>query len=208
VSAASATAWRPAADAGLFERTAQALLGVGVALVSAYVMLRALGVLPPGALLPQRAADGPALGWIEQLPTWGRTAAAGGALLVGLTALAVTLSVRNGRRSEARGGVHVLEADERGLILVAHEGIESLARAAVARTPGVVESDVRVRSRGDGVSLVVDIGVVELADVRKAGLAARDRAVEAAKKLAGLVVRDVQVRVEVLSPEELGRAVL
>jgi hypothetical protein len=180
-----------------------------LALLAAYVFLRTLGAVSADATLPIERVAGALLSWIDALPSaQARLLAAGTALAVGL--LSLTAMAWRGRSGSPLAGewLHVLEADERGIILVANNGIESVVASAVESTPGVFEASAEARPSGRGVSLIVDIAVLEGADVRRAGLGARARAIEAVERLVGLDVHKVRVRVDVLSAEQLGRTVL
>lgn len=184
------------------------LLLVLLAIAAAAVFLSALGVVQAERMVPDEVLRERLLGWLVEGPAWVRAATASVALGVGLLAL-WGLSRRISASPSGTPNVHVLMADELGVVVVAREGVEGVARQAVGGAAGVVEADVRVRSRGaDAVGLVVHAVVLPGADLQRAGAQARDRAREAVERLVGLRVHEVAVQLEVIAPEDLERTVL
>jgi len=190
------------------------LLLLVVAAAAAAAFLLAIGLVDASRLIADEGLRETLLGWTTGTGNaWTRAAVASGSLLVGLLALwGIIRRLTPGgapRGAQTQSAVHVLVADDLGVVLVAREGIEGIARQAVQGATGVIDAEVQVRSRGpDAVGLKVDALVLPGADLQRAGAQARDRAREAVERLVGLGVQEVSVRLEVVEPEELERTVL
>lgn len=179
---------------------------LAVAGIAAVMFLLALGFADPAQIMPDTQLRARLLGWLDG-PLWVKLVTAGGSLLVGLVSLWALLR-RFGSRPAPSPRVHVLSADEQGVILVAREGISEVAETAALGAPGIVDVDVQIRNRGsEAVGLRIRAGVVPGADLQRAGAQVRDRARDAVEKLVGLSVRDVTVELDVLDAEDLGRRV-
>lgn len=199
---------------GRLDSLLAALLLLALAAIAAVVFLLALGLVDAGRVIGDEGLRDALLGWTEGAgAAWTRAAVASGALLLGLLSLWGLLRrlapSGGGQPSGPASEVHVLVADDLGVVLVAREGIEGIARQAVQGSTGVIDAEVRVRSRGpDAVALKVDALVLPGADLQRAGAQARDRARESVERLVGLGVQEVSVRLEVVEPEDLERTVL
>lgn len=181
-------------------------LSLSLAALSAYAMLRALGLLPPAALLPAPLSLSPALAWLDDLAAGPRLLTSLGALVIGTLALWMLVRRDAGVREAGGGGaLHVLTADELGLVVLANGGLEAIVATAARATPGVFDARVRARPHGRGVQLALDIQVLQDTNVPRAANLTRERAVAAVERLVGLPVDAVRVRVDVLSAEQLGR---
>ena len=177
------------------------LLGLLVAVAAAYVFLAAVGAADPRFLARvgfpvARLAD-------KSMPGF-RAAVAAGSLVIGLLALA--LMFRGGGKPVSN--VHVLTADERGLVVVDNRGVCTVAAEAARRSPGVLGVTARVTGTGAApVRVELTLSASAAAELKNVGDAARTTAADAIERLIGLKVQDVIVKILVVPLEELGRRV-
>ncbi|MGM0574743.1 MAG: hypothetical protein ACQEXJ_07560 [Myxococcota bacterium] len=182
-------------------------LGWGVLLIllcaaASVVLLLALGVLD-AARLPAFLPEGP-VAVLEALAPVERLAIAAGAVVVGVAAALMLASPgsRRGRRGRA-STVHVLERDERGMVVVASQSVGTVARAAALRVPGILDAEVRrIRSANGPATLRLRAWVLAGTEVRSVGEEVRDGVQDAVERLVGLTVRSVHVEMEVVAPED------
>jgi hypothetical protein len=134
----------------------------------------------------------------------GRLGLAAGALVLGVAALvALFAGVAGGRGAHH---LHVLVADERGMVVMDTRGICTVASAAILRTPGVVDTRVRVLGQGaTPVRLLITARISAAANQRQVADEARLKAIDAVERLVGVEVKEARVRVDVVPLEELGR---
>jgi len=171
---------------------------------SAVVFVVALGMVPSSALVGAGPLGEPLDAVVAALTSSDRLGVA--AFCAAAAALSLALLIRIFRPYRAATH-HVVVADEYGFVLVDSHGVEAVASAAALRAPGVVDADVRANGSGTSpVRLAAVIGVHPGASLEEAGRAARELARNAVERLVGLHVSDVTVDVQVLDPEELGRA--
>ncbi|MFC1641930.1 hypothetical protein ACFL5O_04470 [Myxococcota bacterium] len=177
----------------LFFAAASAVVGLAVLGIVTFAML--LGQGPLAELLDAL---------IQALAPGVRMAMAALAVAVGALSLALLIRLFKPSRSATR---HVLIADELGFVLVDSRGVEAVASAAALRAPGVVDVEVYARGAGSSpVRLAAVVGVHPGASIEEAGRAVRGLAKNAVENLIGLRVSDVIVDVQVLSADELSRA--
>ncbi len=139
-----------------------------------------------------------ALTWLE------RGSVAGVAVVVGL--LFLVLMFRSFAPKRRENGIHLLQSDERGFVLLDSRGIATIAEHAAMAVPGVVDVHVRVRGSGTSpVRLRVEMGIVPGAAVKQSGIDAQGAVRDAVERLAGIDVKDVTIRAHVLEPEALTR---
>lgn len=187
-----------------FARLFRALLALLAAAVCAAVFLAAIGIYDlagPTTIGIGRntiSLDVGSLTWLQ------RTAVAGTAVVIGL--LFLVLMFRSFAPQKREHGLHLLQSDERGFVLLDSRGIATIAEHAALAISGVADVSVQVRGSGTApVRLRVEIGVVPGAGVKQAGLDTRDAVREAVEHLAGIDVKDITVRAHVLEPEALTR---
>lgn len=193
----------------LFETLALTLLLLALAVTGALAALFAVAVVDPTSLAPR---VGP---FAELVTRLGEEASlrpvpvgiAGLVVGVGsLTALVARLgSAGDGRR---RADHHLLDADDRGFVVVDSRGVSIVAARAACRAEGVVDCLVDVRpEKGSAVSLRTEVLVHPGAPVKTISTRVRDAVHEAVERMIGLDVASVGVRVQVLEPDELARTV-
>ena len=178
----------------------------GVLLLAAGVFLAAVGLVDAEPWLP---ADGDlleSLGLAKAPPALGRALVALVAVAAGL--LSIWLMGFRGGMAPAQESTYVLASDEKGLVTVELAGIQTIASAAVLRTPGVVEAQLTVQSRGGGpVRMRMVASVIAGADLQEVGARARSAASEAVERLVGIDVGDVSVQLRVVPPDRYTRIV-
>ena len=188
------------------DRVLVTLVLLAVAIAATGVFLVSSRLLSAQQLLPYYGLQQQLLGWIERLSGLQRIGVAGGALAVGVIALAWLL--RGFSRERSSAGRHVLSADERGFVIVDAAGVASVAEAAALRAQGVLDAVARVRGAGAApIHLSLLVAVHHGTNIREAGEAVRQRATEAVEQLVGLKVRETVVQVDVLSLDQLDRYV-
>ena len=189
-----------------FERVVTVTLLLLLSLEACAICLEAFGVLPRDAwglprvfhteVIPIPSAERMLLRLLFALGA--------GVLALGLVWLAFQRAFA-GSRSRY---IHVVSADEQGLVVVGSRGVESVALTAIHTVRGVVDARVAVRGRIVGpVKLAVTLWVSAAGDLPRIGDAAREAARDAVTRLAGIDVDDVSVRVVVVRVEEIARAV-
>jgi hypothetical protein len=193
-----------APSSGRWLETAIVVVVLGaVALLSALVFVLAIGLLEPSAVFGDAALRDAVLGPITA-DAGSRALFAAGSLAIGLGALTLLLR-RTSRRSRPESGAHVVSSGDAGLVVISNSGVASLIHHAVLRTRGVVEAEVQVKGRGAApIGIRVDTVARAGTDLEQTGSAVRDAARSAAERLGGLEVGDVVVKLDVLSPEDMG----
>ncbi len=129
---------------------------------------------------------------------------AAGSLGVGILALALALR-RPSLQQADEAKRHVVAMDDKGVVFVSSHSVSALATAAV-RQAGALDAEVRVKGVGAGpVRLQVRAVVMPGKALPEFGRAAQDAARDAATRLAGLEVQDVNVELVVAAPENMER---
>jgi len=175
-----------------------------VAAGAAVVFLVSVGLIRGEQVLADEATRQVFLGRIQAVSGLDRVLLAGASALVGMGA--VTLLLRRFTGPSVPASRHILAADDRGVILVASPGIASVVEAAVMRTPGVVETEVKVSGSGRApVRLRVVVLVFGTDELKRIGDEVRAAARTAVERQVGIEVSEVVVDVQVIRPEELER---
>lgn len=205
----SAPVDRHSATAAVDRLVVSALLLV-LAGAGAYVFLVALGVLDGAVRLPSGQTVDQLLGLAGGGGSENRVMVGAVSLLLGLLFTGVLVArLTGGASGEARergDGVHILSADEGGLVVVDTVGVRNVATAAVQVIPGVVDVKVTVRGSGGApVKLELVVSASAAAEQHTLGERARERARDAVQRLVGLEVQEVSVRMNAVSLEDLGR---
>lgn len=173
-----------------------------LAMACATVFLLALGLLPPSAVVAAFAPAGDLLHSVATLDFVDRAIAGAAAAAVGVAALA--LMVRAPRNVPHAATKHILHADEKGLVVIGSESVETVAEQAAVRAPGVLDARVRVKGRPSGpVRLRVRVEVLPGTDVKRVGPRVQDAVRSSVEDLVGLTVRDANVEVHVMDPDDL-----
>lgn len=211
--AKAATLSRRSRDSSFGGWPEQILLGIlllAIALAGAIVFLIATGLLDADQIIADDDLRSTLLGFAEGGTGTERLMTAGASAVIGLGSL-VILFRRFG--TESRGAIpgaiaaqHILLADDEGMVMVATDGIASVAEAAAVRSHGVIDADVRVSGRGSAPVRIRVVGHVYAgADLKRAGRETRENVKSAIERLVGLEVTDVTV--EIVVSEEVGREV-
>ena len=183
----------------------RALAGVALlvlALVSAIAFLVALGLIPPPAVLAAVARVGEAVSRVGTLDLLDRALIAAAAAILGVAAL--SFLARRSRLVEQSAGIHVLQADEKGLVVIGSASVESVATQTALRAAGVLDARVSVRGRPTGpVRLRIDVDVLPGGEVKRLGPRVQDAVRQSMEDLVGLTVRDVNVEVHVMDLDDL-----
>jgi uncharacterized alkaline shock family protein YloU len=133
-----------------------------------------------------------------------RLSVAAGSLGVGILALALALRQPGAKQAESVKR-HVVEMDDKGVVFVSSHSVSALAAAAV-RQAGALEAEVRVKGAGAGpVRLQVRAVVMPGKALPEFGRKAQEAARDAATRLAGLEVQDVNVELVVAAPDNMER---
>jgi hypothetical protein len=166
-------------------------------------LVAALVVEPEQVSLGIPAVDG----WLTSLvalPLAGRVGAAAASIVLGL--LSLSLFFRGIGITRRPRSIHILTADDKGLVVVDSHGIAVVAEAAATSAHGVMAAEVEVIPRGaQQVKLRLDVDVYPGANVKRAGTEARDACKDAVEKLVGVEVVGITATTHVLEPEEMAR---
>lgn len=172
-----------------------------VAVAAATVFLVTLDLVPVATVTAVFQPIGDVLGTIPTADLLDRALVAGVAAVVGVAALA--LLARSPAGVTQAAGRHVLQADEQGLVVIGSESVETIAVQAAVMTPGVLEATVKARGRPTGpVRLRVLVEVLPGADVKRIGAKVQQAVRSSVEDLVGLAVRDANVEVHVMDPED------
>ncbi len=180
------------------------LLVVGLAAAGALLFLAGLGAIAPQGVLGdgswgQRGAE--ILADMSLQTRVATTAVAGVASILTLTLLA-----RSWRPSQPATALHMLDVDDRGVVVVDSRGIAVIARQAALSAHGVVDAEVSVRGSGtDPISVQVEIDVYPGSNIKRAGTEVRAMVAKSIDELVGLTVQDVMVRAQVIESNALSR---
>lgn len=198
---------RPANGAGsgleLMDRIGTLLVLLLIGSIAATVLMISSGVLGPGhlpALFPGDPAE-----QLQALAPSQRLAIAIGAVVVGIGVSMLLLGSRSRghRKEQAARGVHVVDRNDRGLVLVSGSGVDTVARAAAVRVPGVLDAEIRSRGSGSSsTSLRVRAWVLAGSNARQAGEEMRSGVAEAVERLVGIEVGTVNVEMQIVEPED------
>ena len=193
------------ADKGVFvlRITVTAVLLV-VATGASVALLAIIGLLPAPRPGGPWAVAGELLSPLDGLPLDSQLAAGAGAFLAGLLALLGV--IRLFERPHAESVWHLLDGNDRGVVVMDSLGVATIATQAALRTDGVVDAQTTVRGRGlSSVRLRVHVGLYPSAPVKSTGQAVRQAVHEAVENMAGLTVHNVVVKAHVLEPDDLVR---
>jgi hypothetical protein len=193
---------------GVLDRLVSTLALLALAGAAALVFLLALGVLSPAQLGGGWEPAARLFAAPSQLSGWPRLAVLGGALVVGLGALALMVGRPGAPRASGlpRAGHHVVTSDDLGFVVVDTQGVSAIVERAVLSARGVVECAADIRGAGDApVRVILTVGVRPGTAVQDAADLAREAARDAVERLLGLEVRDVSAKVSVLDADALGR---
>ena len=184
---------------GFGGRIAATLLLLSLAAASAAGLLLAMDLVDPALLRVDALGDWMGESWINRL-SFGAGSGA-----VGLLALAF-LFRGPGATQLAANSRHIVKMGERGVLYVNSESVSALAVAAVRGLPEVMDAEVRVRGAGSApVRLLIRAVVLPGASLPDVGQAAQDAARDAATRLGGLTVQDVNIELVVSVPDNLDR---
>lgn len=173
-----------------------------VAMLSAMTFLLALGLLPPSAISAAVARAGEALGGIETLALLDRALIAAAAAVLSIAAL--SLLVRKTRSGQTEAGIHLLQADEKGLVVIGSASVETVATLTALQAAGVLNARVKVRGRLSGpVRLRIHLDVLPGTEVKLLGPRVQEAVRRSVEDLVGLTVRDANVQVHVMDLDEL-----
>jgi len=183
----------------------RAMAGVALlvlAVVSAMAFLLALGLIPSPAVLAAVARVGEVLGGIGTLAFLDRALIAAAGAILGVAAL--SLMARRPRLLQQGAGIHVLQADEKGLVVIGSASVETVAAQTALQSAGVLNARVKVRGRPSGpVRLQIHLDVLPGTEVKHLGPRVQDAVRRSVEDLVGLKVRDANVEVHVMDLDDL-----
>ncbi len=169
---------------------------------AAFLLLFAVQAISARPLLGDRPYAQGLLSFLDGLDWPSRLGVAAFAAIVGM--LSITILFRLFAKQIASADLHILDADDRGIVVVDSRGISTIAAQAAMSAHGVV--DVQVSTKGTGttpVRLRVDAAVYPGANVKRAGSEVREAVREAVETLVGIGVRDVSVKAHVIETDAL-----
>lgn len=193
---------RAAPSPDLLPRLVVTVLLVIFASTAATVLLLALGLLPPSAVVSVFAPIGDVLRSVPAADVADRGLIAGAAALLGVCALAlIAWAPRAIRRRMVR---HVLDVDEKGLIVIGTESVETVALISAIKSAGVLDARVSVSGRSTGpVRVAIRVDALPGTDLKQLGADVRDTVRRNVEQLVGLQVSDARVEVQVAEFEDL-----
>jgi uncharacterized alkaline shock family protein YloU len=136
-------------------------------------------------------------GWLSRL---GIAAVSG---IIGM--LSIVILIRLFTRPAPVATLHIVDADDRGIVVVDSRGISTIASHAAMSAHGVV--DVQVFTRGSGsepIMLKINAAVYPGANIKRAGIEVRESVREAVESLVGIKVREVAVKAHVIETDAIG----
>ncbi len=136
------------------------------------------------------------LGWMSRL---GIAAVAG---IVGM--LSIVIILRLFSRPTPSATFYIVDADDRGIVVVDSRGISTVAAQAAMSAHGVV--DVQVSAKGTGASpvvLSVDAAVYPGANIKRSCNDVREAVREAVESMVGISVGEVSVRAHVIDSDAI-----
>lgn len=173
---------------------------------AAILLLFAVQAIEPGQIFGDWPFAQNVLSFLDGLDWPSRLGVAAGSTIFGI--LSVTIIFRLFARPTASAALHILDADDRGIVVVDSRGISTIAAQAAMSAHGVV--DVQVSTKGTGttpVRLRVDAAVYPGANVKRAGSEVREAVREAVENLVGIGVRDVTVKAHVIETDALANLI-
>ncbi|MEM9492269.1 MAG: hypothetical protein AAGC55_24190 [Myxococcota bacterium] len=183
------------------------LVFLALGALAAVIFLRALGAIEPGDVAGgwefgtqflQQVAD-------DDLPWRTRALIVGGAALAGLLCFAVVRNQVRPRRAAA-SSFHMLDADDRGFVVVDSRGIAAVAEQAAMSAHGVIGAEVQVKGSGTSpIRLRVRAEVYPGANLKLAGTAAREAVATAVDEMIGLQIQDITVTTHVVEVDAMTR---
>jgi uncharacterized alkaline shock family protein YloU len=168
----------------------------------AFVLLVAVQAVKPSQIFGSWPYAQSVLSFLDGLDWTSRLSVAAVSVLVGM--LSITILFRLFTKPETPAELHILDADDRGIVVVDSRGISTIAAQAAMSAHGVV--DVHVSTKGTGttpVRLRVDAAVYPGANVKRAASEVREAVREAVETLVGIGVRDVSVNAHVIQTDAL-----
>lgn len=183
--------------------------GFGGRLVGLFLLVLLAGASAAAFLIAVGVVDAELLrvGELNTLldTTIGRVSVAAGSLAVGVVALAFLLRGPNATKLAASHR-HIVDMGERGVVYVNSQSVCALAATAVRSQPEIIDAEVRVRGAGAApVRLLVRAVVLPGSSLPDVGSAAQEAARDAATRLGGLQVHDVNIELVVSVPDDLDR---
>jgi hypothetical protein len=131
-----------------------------------------------------------------------------GSAVIGILAMASLIRRMMPPRGNIDGEYHVLVADGQGFVVVEKRGIAAVAAEAILRVSGIIETEVQVSGRGAApITLKIKCWAHAAADLKNGHQAVRAQAKGAVEELVGIPVDEVQVFIDIIPLEDLGRVV-
>lgn len=182
------------------------LLLLALAAMATVVFLVGAHIFEPAEVFGDWGFGLQGLAFLDEFNQVGRVLVSAFAVVVGLVFLAVLqrMWLSSGRSRSV--SLHILDADDLGRVWVDSASVAVVARQAALAVRGVIDAAVRV----DGnvmapVEVRVEVDYYPGAKLKDSGVAVRSAVRDAIENLVGLEVRTVEVRENVLEPEELSR---
>jgi len=191
------------------ERVVTATLLLLLALGGTITLLLATQLVVPADLVAPGQLAAPLLGDLGALARRNPEIAGLGGAALGLGCLLLLVMRMNGRTSgRRRARQHLLEVDDEGFVMVDSRGVGVIAAQAGSRARGVIDCAVQVFDEGTAaVSVETDVYVSPGTSVKSSAQEVRASVRGAIERLIGLEVRQVAVKIHVLEPEAMTRAV-
>lgn len=179
------------------------MLGLAIAAADFFLML-------VGLITPAQAVAGWPFGqellslFVEQ--SWTRRLVLMfAALTIGVFSIVIIEQMFRPGKPDKR--LHLLEADEKGIVAVDSRGISTVAECAVMSVRGVLDTEVRVSGAPLApVRLKVELALLPGTNVKQTGVAVKERVRETVEDVVGISVKDVTVRAHIVVPDRLSGA--
>lgn len=189
--------------------------GLGYNLVISAVFLALAGsaavafLVALGAVTPSEIAGDWELGYqlllqVEDQPWQARALTVAGAGIAGLLCLAVM--AHQWAPARARAAFHMLDADDRGFVVVDSRGIAVVAEQAAMSAQGVIGAQAVIKGSGTTpIRVNIRVDLYPGANIKRAGTQVREAVAQAMEELVGLEVRDITVNTHIVESDLMTR---
>ena len=199
----SPSADRPGALA-LGTRLVVSVVFLALAGIAATVLLIASGAMEPDQLSGDWAFGHQLLVQVAEQPWLTRGLTVVGTAVGGLICFAVI--IRQWTSARASSFFHLLDADDRGFVVVDSRGIAVVAEQAAMSAHGVIAAEATIKGSGTSpIRVRLRIQLYPGANIKRAGTQVREAVARAIDELVGLEVQDVTVSAHISETDAMIR---
>lgn len=171
---------------------------------AAVVFLITLGAMTPAEIAGDWEFGYRLLLLIDGQPWQTRALMAAGAGIAGLLCFAVIIHQWASGRAEA--AFHMLDADDRGFVVVDSRGVAVVAEQAAMSAHGVIGAAAVIKGSGTTpIQVSIRVDLYPGANIKHAGTHVREAVAKAMDELVGLEVRDITVNAHIVESDIMTR---